>query len=94
MNWFWLNASVGAAFVLPVVGTPLWLGLRHPDIGPRAGLQAGRSQRHLQAAMNARADPLGLAWPGPLDAEAGSPTGARLMFDDAWMRVLAGAARP
>jgi hypothetical protein len=94
MNWFWLNASLGAAFVLPVVGAPLWLVLRYPDNGPPTAVQAGPSQHHRQAAMNAEAHPLGLAWPGPLRAEAQPPTRARLMLDDAWMRVLAGAAQP
>lgn len=92
MNWFWLNVSIGAAFVLPVVGVPLWLVLRHPDYGPRTAVQAGPSQRHRKAARNAEAHPLGLAWPGPLRAEAQPRTRARLKLDDAWMRALAGAA--
>ena len=91
MNWFWLNASVGAAFVLPVVGAPMWLVLRHPDNGPRIAVQAGSSQRR-QAAMNTEAHPADLAWSGPLRAEAQPPTRARLVFDDAWMRMLVGAA--
>jgi hypothetical protein len=92
MNWFWLNALIGAAFVLPVVGVPLWLVLRHPDNGPRTAIQAGSSQRRRRAVVNAEAHPLGLAWPGPLRAEAQHPTRARLMLDHAWMQVLAGAA--
>jgi hypothetical protein len=94
MNWLWLNASVGAAFVLPVAGAPLWLVLRHPDNGPCTAEQAGPGHRSRQAAVNAEADQVGLAWPGPLSAEAQPPASARLMLDDAWMRVLAGAAQP
>jgi hypothetical protein len=94
MNWLWLNASVGAAFVLPVAGAPLWLVLRHPDNGPCTEIQAGPGHRGRQAAMNAEADQVGLAWAGLLRAEAQPPAGARLMFDDAWMRVLVGAAQP
>lgn len=94
MNWLWLNASVGAAFVLPVTGAPLWLVLRHPDNGPCAAVQAGPGQRHRQAAMNAEAHPLGLAWPDPLRPAAHPPAGARLMLDYAWMLVLAGAVQP
>ena len=94
MNWLWLNASVGAAFVLPVTGAPLWLVLRHPDNGPGPAGQAGPSQRHRPAAVSAEAHPLGLAWPDPLRAEARPPTSARLMLDYAWMLVLAGAAQP
>jgi hypothetical protein len=91
MNWFWLNASAGAAFVLAVVGAPLWLVLRHGD-GLCTAVQAGPSQRHRRAAMNAEAHALGLAWSGPVRAEAQPPTRARLILDDAWMRVLADAA--
>ena len=88
MNWLWLNASVGAAFVLPVAGAPLWLVLRHPDHGPGAAVQEGPGHRGRHA------DQVGLAWPGPLCAESQPPVSARLMLDDAWMRVLAGAAQP
>ena len=94
MNWLWLNALLGAAFVLPVAGGSLWLVLRHPDNGPYPAVQAGPGHRGRQAAVNAEADQVGLAWPGPLCAEARPPTGARLVFDIAWMRVLAGAAQP
>jgi hypothetical protein len=94
MNWFWLNASVGAAFVVPVAGAPLWLVLRHPDNGPCATGQADPGQRRRQATVNAEADQVGLAWPGSLRAEAQPPASARLMLDYAWMRVLAGAAYP
>ncbi len=93
MNWFWLNASVGGAFVLPVVGAPLWLVLRHPDKGPCAAVQAGPSPRDRQAVMNAEEHPAGVAWPGPPRAEAQPPTRARLVLDDAWMRALAGAVQ-
>ena len=70
MNWLWLNASVGAAFVLPVAGAPLWLVLRYPDNGPCTEVRAGPGQRYRQAAVTAEADQVGLAWPGPLRAEA------------------------
>ena len=93
MNWLWLNASVGAAFVLPVAGAPLWLVLRYPDNGPCTEVRAGPGQRYRQAAVTAEADQVGLAWPGPLHAEAQPAAGARLMLDYAWMRVLAGAAQ-
>jgi hypothetical protein len=93
MNWLWLNASVGAAFVLPVAGAPLWLVLRYPDNGPCTEVQAGPGQRYRQAAVTAEADQVGLAWPGPLRAEAQPGAGGRLMLDYAWMRVLAGAAQ-
>jgi hypothetical protein len=93
MNWLWLNASLGAAFVLPVAGAPLWLVLRHPDDGPCTAVQAGPGHRGRRAAVNAEADQAGLAWPGPLRAESRPPTSGRLVLDDAWMRVLAGAAR-
>jgi hypothetical protein len=94
MNWLWLNASVGAAFVLPVAGAPLWLVLRHPDHGPGAAVQEGPGHRCRQAAVNAEAGQVGLAWPGALRAESQPSASARLMLDDAWMRVLAGAAQP
>jgi hypothetical protein len=92
MNWFWLNASVGAAFVIPVAGAPLWLVLRHPDNGPFTEVQASPGLRRRQAAMNAEAHPADLAWPGPRRAEPQPPTRARLMLDEAWMRMLVGAA--
>ena len=64
MNWLWLNASVGAAFVLPVAGAPLWLVLKHPDIGPYAAGQSdapslsssGRDRRSGPG-------PPGMGWP-------------------------------
>jgi hypothetical protein len=94
MNWLWLNASVGAVFVLPVAGVPLWLVLRHPDNGPCTSGKAGPGHRCREAAVNAGADRVGLAWTGGLGAETQPPVSARLMLDDAWMRVLAGAAQP
>ena len=94
MNWLWLNASVGAAFVLPVAGAPLWLVLRHPDNGPCNAGQASPGYRSRQAAANAEAGQVGLARPRPVFAQAQPPVSARLMLDVAWMRVLAGAAQP
>lgn len=84
MNWLWLNVSVGAAFVLPVVGAPMWLVLRHPDTGPGIAFEAGPSQ--------GRRPVVDLALPGPLRAEAQPQAKARLTLDDAWMRVLLGVA--
>ncbi|HXW43221.1 MAG TPA: hypothetical protein VEL03_00430 [Streptosporangiaceae bacterium] len=36
MNWLWLNIPLDAIFFLAVTGIPLWLVLRHPDVGPAA----------------------------------------------------------
>jgi hypothetical protein len=32
--WLWVNLSLGALFVLAIVGVPLWLVLTRPDTGP------------------------------------------------------------
>jgi len=32
--WLWINLSLGAPFVLAIVGLPLWLVLKRPDTGP------------------------------------------------------------
>jgi len=45
-TWMWLNLSLGALFVLAVVGIPLWLVIARPDTGPqRAPASSGRSRR-------------------------------------------------
>jgi len=44
----WENLSLAAAFVIAIVGIPLWVTIRHPDTGPdlaRAGAyQAAKSR--------------------------------------------------
>ncbi len=34
MFWFWLNIPLAVAFFAIWTGIPLWLVLKHPDIGP------------------------------------------------------------
>jgi hypothetical protein len=34
-SWMWLNLVLGAVFVLAIVGVPLWIVLRHPDVRQR-----------------------------------------------------------
>jgi hypothetical protein len=33
MYWFWMNVPLAAAFFAIWTGVPLWLVLKHPDIG-------------------------------------------------------------
>jgi hypothetical protein len=34
MTWIWLNIPAAALFVGLWAGVPLWMVLRHPDVGP------------------------------------------------------------
>jgi hypothetical protein len=36
MYWFWLNIPLAVAFFAIWTGVPLWLVLKHPDIGPQS----------------------------------------------------------
>jgi hypothetical protein len=38
MHWFWMNVPLAAAFFAIWTGVPLWLVLKHPDIGTGAGV--------------------------------------------------------
>ncbi len=47
--WLWVNLSLGALFVLAIVGIPLWMVLRRPDIGPDAASPATVRPAHALA---------------------------------------------
>jgi hypothetical protein len=34
MNWFWMNVPAMVVFFAAITGIPLWLSVRHADIGP------------------------------------------------------------
>jgi hypothetical protein len=38
MLWFWMNIPLAAAFFAIWTGVPLWLVLKHPDIGSGPGV--------------------------------------------------------
>ena len=33
--WMWFNLSLAAVFFAAIVGIPLWMVLKHPDVGPK-----------------------------------------------------------
>ena len=56
--WLWINLSLGALFVLAIVGVPLWLVITRPDTLPTAAeLPSWRSarERHARHAAARRA---------------------------------------
>jgi hypothetical protein len=48
MHWYWLNIPLAAAFFAIWTGVPLWLVLKHPDIG--SGPRVPHTSRQEQVA--------------------------------------------
>jgi hypothetical protein len=37
VNWLWLNIPLMAVFFMAMTGIPIWLVVKHPDLGPATG---------------------------------------------------------
>ncbi len=48
MHWFWMNIPLAAMIFAIWTGVPLWLVLKHPDIGPEPRVPG--TPGHAQAA--------------------------------------------
>ena len=78
--WLWVNLSLGAMFVLAIVGVPLWLVIARPDTGPQSvSAAAWRRQTIRERAASqpawrpARRHPAGAA---PAASRQGAPRAA------------------
>jgi hypothetical protein len=49
MYWFWLNIPLAAAFFAIWAGVPLWLVLKHPDIGSGPGVPHTRQEQAAES---------------------------------------------
>ena len=47
--WLWANLGLGAVFVLAIVGIPLWMVLRRPDVGADAATPVTTRPAHALA---------------------------------------------
>ena len=79
--WLWVNLSLGALFVLAIVGIPLWLVMTRPDTAPDT--EAAPEWRRVRvfgkaAALPAwRQAPRSAAAAARRDAERAAAAGAR-----------------
>jgi len=57
MLWMWLNVPLGLLIVLAVAGIPMWMVIKHPDIGPegqgarRAAYRPKRVPAHAEGTL-------------------------------------------
>jgi hypothetical protein len=47
MLWFWLNIPLAAMFFAIWTGVPVWLVLKHPDIGSGPGVPASSCREQV-----------------------------------------------
>ena len=55
MTWFWLNIPLATVFLLAWALIPLWMVIRHPDVGPPA---SGPAQARCGPAPAAQPEPV------------------------------------
>jgi hypothetical protein len=49
MNWLWLNVPLATVISGAVTGVPLWMVIKHPDIGPDAAAATPAARPALTA---------------------------------------------
>ena len=49
MYWFWLNILPAAAFFAIWTGVPLWLVLKHPDVGSGPDVPHARQEQAAES---------------------------------------------
>ena len=49
--WLWVDLSLGALFVLAIVGIPLWIVVKRPDTGPDTAAAPAWRSHAAQGAM-------------------------------------------
>lgn len=103
-QWAWVNILPAIAFTLAVVGIPLWITFRYPDVGPDQ-TDAREYKARVRAAERAGSEddatlsPADLAYlyqhaVGPRPAGGGPPRGHRgASLRESWSRRLLALVR-
>ena len=56
MYWFWLNILPAAAFFAIWTGVPLWLVLKHPDVGSGPDVPHTRQEQAAESSAPKHSD--------------------------------------